>query len=169
LDGKKTWPGPIYFKTRNYRPLEKLKFAKVTVQPLEIRKVRSSEKLMLAIAFSHMYGVYRYAAFQHVRECLYPGLDHLWGRRSIDAETQDLECRMCLEIIADYVPCFVAHRKGPKIQFNKAFVFLFMARAPAIARPCRLPSSELLEILGVKLFRRLFPRNPSAIAKLAVS
>jgi hypothetical protein len=82
---------------------------------------------MVAITVTQMNGVYRHVHFQHVQECLSPGLDDSWEHRSIvvwRTEIQDLESRMCLERIADCVPGFVAHPKVmPKIQFNKPFVF----------------------------------------------
>jgi hypothetical protein len=71
--------------------------------------------------------VYRHVHFPHVHECLYPALEYCWGYRSITVartEIQDLECRMCLERIADGAERFVAHPDATtQTQVNKAFVF----------------------------------------------
>jgi hypothetical protein len=61
-----------------------------------------------------MYRVDRHVHFHHIQECLYLGSGDRWDRRGIDAswtEIQDLECRMCLERIADCVPRVVVHKK----------------------------------------------------------
>jgi hypothetical protein len=55
LDGKRAQAEPIRFEIRNDRPSETPTFAK---------KVKQT------------YGVYRHLHFQHVHECLYPGLEH---------------------------------------------------------------------------------------------
>jgi hypothetical protein len=91
---------------------------------------------MLAIwgvSMYRMYRMYRHAHFHHINENLYLGVDDSWGRRNIvvlRTEIQDLECRMCLERIADCVPRFVAHPKGimVNIQIKMAFVFFEGAR-----------------------------------------
>jgi hypothetical protein len=79
---------------------------------------------MLAMTGIQTYRVYRHVDVHHIQECLYPGRDDIWGRRSIAVEFQNLECRICLERITDCVPRFVAHPKVMvKIQYNEAFVF----------------------------------------------
>jgi hypothetical protein len=45
---------------------------------------------------------------------------------------------------------------------------LFSWRAPAIPTTSRLPTSRSLDIHRLKLFRRRFPRNPSATTELSL-
>jgi hypothetical protein len=121
---------------------------------------------MVGVKWIHMYCVYRRVHFHHVHEFLYLEHGQCSSGRKYPTEIQDLKCRMCPERIIDGTPRYIAHPAADtQIQVDKP---LFSRRAPAIARTSRLPTSTLLDMFGLQLFRRLFSHNPFARTKLSI-